>query len=289
MKRLSQLLVLLICFNAYAAQDQGLLWRAQSATATVYLLGSIHYADDGFYPLRRQIEQAFDQADRLVVEVNMDAAGVDRVKQLIEKQGSYQGSDTIRNHIHADTHANLLKQLQQLNIPYALVAQQKPGILIMTLTSAQLMRQGFNPEQGIDAHFLRRAQAQKKPVLELETIEQQLNLLLNIADGDLLLQETLSESEQMEETMSSLVRDWKKGDEKRLNTLLFDDVLAQYPAYLSIYEQLFFRRNLAMAEKIEHYLQTDHSYFVIIGAGHLLGDKGVVALLNNKGHKVVRF
>lgn len=289
MKALLSAIVLFFSFNVQAEQDRALFWRLQSASATVYLLGSIHYADASFYPLRAAIEQAFEHSDRLVVEVNMDANAGAQVRQLIQDKGMYRGDETIRDHLRADTHTSLLARLQQLDIPYALVAQQKPGLMIMTLASLQMQKLGFSPEQGIDAYFLRRATRLQKPVLELESIEQQLHLLLNISDGDLLLQETLSEFETMDESMAALVQGWKQGDEASLNTLLFEDVLTRYPAYLGIYQELFYKRNIAMTKKIEDYLNTRHSYFIIVGAGHLIGDKSVVALLNKNNYKVTRF
>jgi uncharacterized protein YbaP (TraB family) len=289
MKYLALIIVVLLSFNVQAAQDRGLFWRVQSKTATVYLLGSIHFADASFYPMRKKIQQAFDHSDNLVVEVKMDAAGVAQARKMIQKEGVYPGNDTIRDHLKADTYDSLRKQLQQLDIPYSTVEHQKPGILIMTLTAAQMMQLGFKSDDGIDIHFIHRAEAQKKPILELETIQQQLNLLLKIADGDLLIQEALSDFDQTDDTMRSLVQSWKRGDEKRLNTILFDDVLAQHPSYLPLYKQLFFRRNTAMAKKIEGYLKTDKRYFVVVGAGHLIGDKSVVALLNRNGYKAERF
>lgn len=288
MKRLALIVIVLLSFNVQAAQDRGLFWRVQSKTATVYLLGSIHFADASFYPMRKNIQQAFDRSDNLVVEVNMDAAGMAQARKMIQEEGAYLGDDTIRNHLKPDTFANLRKQLQQLKIPYSMVEHQKPGILIMTLTEAQMVRMGFKADDGIDVHFIHRAEAEKKPVLELETIQQQLNLLLKIADGDLLIQETLSDMGQVDDTLRSLVQGWKQGDEKRLNTILFDDMLAQHPSYLPLYNELFFKRNRAMAKKIEGYLKTDKSYFVVVGAGHLIGDKSVVALLNRNGYKAER-
>lgn len=289
MKRLIPFIVLLLSFNLQAEQDRGLIWRIQSATATVTLLGSIHYADASFYPLRKEIEQAFNQADKLVVEVNMDAAAIDQARQIIQEKGSYQGSDTLRNHLSTDTYKNLLKLLAQLEIPYSLVEQQKPGVVMMTLASVQLMTLGLSPELGIDAYFLHRAKTQNKTILELETVAQQLDMLINISDGDLLLQETLTSFEQMGDTMDLLAVSWKQGDESRLNTLIFEDMLEQHPAYLGIYEELFFKRNIAMAKKIDEYLKTDGNYFVVVGAGHLTGNKSVVAILKKMAHKVVRF
>ncbi len=289
MKQLLQLIALLISCNVLAVEDRGLFWRVQSPTATVYLLGSIHFADKSFYPLREAIEQAFLQADNLVLEVNMNADGIEQTRHLIQVDGNYHGEEMIRDHISADTYTKLNAVLQKLGIAYSLVERQKPGLLMMTLTSVQMMKMGFAPEQGIDAYFLRRAQTLGKPVLELESIEQQMHLMLNMSDGDLLLRESLTSLEQVEASMRSLVDSWKLGDAASMDKLIFEDTLQQYPDYQSIYEILFFKRNIAMAKKIQQYLTTNNSYFVVVGAGHLIGAKGIVTLLNNNGHKVSRF
>lgn len=289
MKRLLQLLALLISCNALAAEDRGLLWRVESPTATVYLLGSIHFADKSFYPLRKDIEQAFLQADNLVVEVDMNADRIEQIRSLIQAEGHYPEGETIRDHISVNTYTSLQTQLEKLSIPYALVEQQKPGILMMTLTSVQMMKMGFAPEQGIDAYFLRRAQALHKPVLELESVSQQMQLMLGMSDGDLLLQESLTGLGQVEESMRALVASWKQGDAVKMNQLVFDDVLKQHPEYQSIYQALFFKRNIAMAEKIQQYLTTQENYFVVVGAGHMIGEQGIAAILNNAGHAVARF
>ena len=271
------------------AEDRGLVWKLQSDTATVVLLGSIHYADASFYPLRKEIEQAFEQADTLVVEVNMDEAAGHELRSLTHREGMYRGRETIRDHISEDTYTRLRAQLQQLEIPYAMVERQKPGILMLTLTSVQLIKQGFMPDQGIDAYFTGRASEQGKRVLELETLAQQFDLLLNIEAGELLLQETLTGFDEIDATMQALVTNWKQGDENQLSALLFENMLQQYPSYANVYEALFYRRNVSMAASIEQYLKTRGNYFVVIGAGHLVGDKSIISLLDTMGYRASRF
>lgn len=288
LKTVLQLLILLVAFNVQAANDRGLVWKLTSDTATVYLLGSIHYADESFYPLRKEIEEAFDRSDALVVEVNMDEAAGYELRKRTHRDGMYRGMETIRDHISNDTYTKLIAQLQQLDIPYPMVERQKPGVLMITLTTVQLMKQGFLPDRGIDAYFMRRANSQQKRILELETIEQQFDLMLNITDGDLLLQETLTGFDEIDATMDAMVDSWKQGDEKKLNTLLFEEVLAQYPSYAKIYDELFYKRNVNMADKIAQYLASDAKYFVVVGAGHLVGDKSVISYLAGKGFAAVR-
>ena len=50
---------------------------------------------------------------------------------------------------------------------------------------------------------------------------------------------------------------------------------------------IYYQRNLGMENKIEEYLNdTTKTYFVVAGAGHMVGDKGIISLLIAKGYKV---
>jgi uncharacterized protein YbaP (TraB family) len=53
-----------------------------------------------------------------------------------------------------------------------------------------------------------------------------------------------------------------------------------------IFGKLFEERNLRMTSKIDGYLNSDGSYFVIVGAGHLVGKRGIIELIKSKGSVV---
>jgi uncharacterized protein YbaP (TraB family) len=53
-----------------------------------------------------------------------------------------------------------------------------------------------------------------------------------------------------------------------------------------MYEKLLYTRNKNMVSKITEYLQTHETYFVIVGAGHLVGERGIVELLRKRGYLV---
>ena len=309
-------LLLLFCVSlcllpAQAANDRAFFWRVApddvaGSRATVYLMGSIHFADKSFYPLRQEIERAYDSSDALVVELDIDEADHLAYNQMLADRGVFKGGRTIKDVISDETWRVLRKRLQQLNVSYDVVKSYKPGVLVLMLSSLQVMGMGFDPELGIDAHFLAKAKhrveseqdenhqhgvKQKKPlkrVIELETLEQQVNLFLDMPDGDLLLKESLHTFEESESLMADMVRYWKAGDEEQISRLLFEDALLDYPAFSSIYEQLFFRRNLRMTAKIEEMLRSQEVYFVVVGSGHLVGDKGIVKSLREKGYQVTR-
>lgn len=282
--------VLYVIFSSslVASEDRALFWRVDSAQATVYLLGSIHVADDSFYPLRAEIEQAFAASETLVVEVDINSPqSVASFAQLMQNEAAYSGGETLRDHVSKKTYDELQAYLKTLGIAPALVENKKPGMVVLTLAAIQAQQAGLNPEQGIDLHFTNAAGSHKK-ILALETMAEQLKIFLDIEDADLLLQDSFYALETVQEEMGAMVNAWKQGDEKALHKLLFDDVLNENPAIISLYEPLYFQRNIKMTNSIKAYLKQKGRYFVVVGAGHLIGEKGIVQLLRNAGYQLVR-
>lgn len=281
--------LLCLCFSAQlvASEDKALFWKVESESATVYLLGSIHYADKSFYPLRSEIEKAFDDSEALVVEVKMGAGSASSYKNLIASEGSYSGDETIKDHISKQTYEALNLRLEKLGVPFEMVQKQKPGILVLTITAVHTMHLGLDPALGIDPYFLSRAEG-KKRILALETTEEQLRLFIDIPNGDLVLQESLHSIDDDEKLLEQVVDAWKRGDEKQLYQLLFEDVLAEYPEFSSIYDRLIYQRNIKMQKAILGYLNNKGVYFVVVGAGHFIGDEGIIRLLENAGYKAKR-
>ncbi len=278
--------------NVHAADDKAFFWQVNSGKVTVYLMGSIHFADKSFYPLRSEIEDAYHRSKFLVVELDINKADPDAYNQLISQKGVYTDGTTIKDVISNETWLQLRQQLRNLNVSYDTVKNYKPGILVLTLSAAQVMQMGFEPQLGIDMHFLAKAAQTEKQVVELESLEQQMNLFLNIPDGDLLLKESLYSLDESELLMADMVRLWKQGNEAEMNKLLFEDALNDYPAFAEIYDRLFYGRNQKMTLKIEqmlkHKAEAETSYFVVVGSGHLIGGRGVVRKLEEKGYEVER-
>lgn len=294
---MKKLLLSIICFfvfaHAHAANDKAFFWQVTSDTATVYLLGSIHFADKSFYPLRQEIENAFSRCEYLVVELDVNKVDAEIYNSLLSQKGVYKDGKTIKDVISNETWLQLQKRLDQLNINYDVIKNYRPGVLVLTLTAMQVMHMGFDPQLGIDVHFLLEATRQAKNIIELETLEQQINLFLNIPDGELLLKESLYSLDESELMMANMVSYWKYGDETQMNKLLFEDAIEDYPAFSEIYDRLFYERNEQMTLKIDAMLKQKAAgktfYFVVVGAGHLIGEKGIVNSLKEKGYEVKRF
>lgn len=289
-------LSLCLVANATASEDRAFFWKVGSETATVYMLGSIHFADESFYPLRDEIEQAFSSSDYLVVELDAESISAEAYQRQVAEQGLYPGKETIKDHVSQDTFQKLSEYLRKMGVPMKAVEKQKPGMLVLTLTALEVTKLGLEPKLGIDLHFLNKAKGNKtggkktkgKKILELETLDEQFAIFVNFPDGDLLLKEMFYSIDVSEGVLKQIITIWKQGDEKKMNELLFEDAIINYPGFASIYESLFYSRNKKMTNTVKSYLKNKGNYFFIVGAGHLIGEKGIVRLLEKTGYKVDR-
>jgi uncharacterized protein YbaP (TraB family) len=271
--------------NVFSQSQKSFLWRVQSKTSTVYLLGSIHLFKKENYPLNAKIENAFDQSDVLAVEANITDVGKVDVQKLMEI-AFYPEDETLEKHVSRETYEFVIKELGGLGIPPELVNKQKPWFLAVTLEAFELLKLGYTPDSGIDMYFLSKAKG-KKRIIELESLDDQLNLLSRLSDQDqeLFLLSTVKDLDRLSKEMDRLIKAWTSGETKSVESILTKGV-TEDRRLSSIYEKLVYERNGGMASRIEDLLKTKEAYFVVVGAGHLVGDRGMIEILKRRGYLV---
>lgn len=163
---------------------------------------------------------------------------------------------------------------------------QKPWFLALSLQAMELVRLGYDPQYGVDYYFLSKAQG-KKRIFELESLDEQLSLLSGFSDNEKeqFLQYTLKTLNSMGGQVEALVRAWISGDAQAIESILADAVIRD-ASIAPIFGKLFEERNLRMTSKIDGYLNSNGSYFVIVGAGHLVGKREIIELIKSKGYVV---
>ncbi len=77
---------------------------------------------------------------------------------------------------------------------------------------------------------------------------------------------------------------WLAGDDETI-AQLFGNRKYHSSDYRAFQYRLLNQRNVGFTQKIESYLASPGTYFVIVGAAHLGGSQGVVRLLDARGHK----
>ena len=267
---------------SWAAGEKLPIWTVHSDSAEVVLLGSVHMAYAEIYPLREEIEAAFAAADALVVEVDISGANALEIQQLMLEKGVLPEGESLQQTISGQTWEDLQSYLRSRGLPVEMFARLRPGLVITTLSSMRLAELGLRPEMGIDQHFLDLALG-NKPVLELESAAQQIELLLDFPDQDLLMAQTLVQLHDIDRYLRPIYAAWRAGDAAQLNRLLLTDERQRHPEFQPLYEKLFDQRNRAMTSKIEGFLAGSGRYFVVVGAGHLVGEEGIISLLERRG------
>jgi uncharacterized protein YbaP (TraB family) len=165
----------------------------------------------------------------------------------------------------------------------------KPWVLVLTLATHQFANAGYVPEEGVDRFFQGRAEGGAKPVLGLETIESQFDVFDSLPlslQVDALEGMLAQEGDGSLPSPDALVEAWSRGDVKALEEIMFAD-LGDDPQLDAFYEAMYFRRNRDMARRIASLLEgRGDSLFVVVGAGHMVGSRGIPALLAERGFQV---
>jgi uncharacterized protein YbaP (TraB family) len=271
--------------SVFAYAQKNFLWRVQSKKSTVYILGSIHMLKQEIYPLSGTIENAFDASDVLAVEADINDISRLDVQSFMES-AFYSGDDTLDKHVSSSTLETIKEQTDRVGLPFEVVMKQKPWFLGLMLESLELMKSGYNPDYGIDKYFLSKA-GNKKKVVELESLEYQMDLLCGLNDNEqeLFLLYTIKDLKILAQEVDSMVEAWKSGAADSIESTVTKS-FTDDRRFLSLYDKLVYKRNRNMTIKIEGFLKTQRTYFVVVGAAHLLGDKGIIQLLQRKGYSV---
>jgi len=273
--------------EALGQDGKSFLWKAQSGASAVYILGSIHLLKKENYPLNPKIETAFDKSDNLVVEANIqEQSKMNTNTQTIMERGFYPPNDSIAAHVSPETYDSVKSEAAKMGLPLEMIDRQKPWVLSMSLEAIGLMKQGYDPAYGADNYFLSKATGRKK-ILELESLDEQINLLANLSDREqeLLLLLTLKDLQNAAREVDQVVQAWKSGDTKGMEAIMTKS-FKEDPILVPINERLIYERNRKMVSKIEEYLKGKGTYFVVVGAGHLVGEKGIIETLRKKGYPV---
>jgi len=198
----------------------------------------------------------------------------------------YQGEETLKDNISEKTYQLAEKKLKELGMSIEGFQKFKPWMVAMTITSMELLKLGFNPDYGIDKYFLDKALG-KKEIAELEGLEYQMNLFegLSKEENDKFLLSSILEADQMEKDIDAMVNAWVFGDTEKMERLLTQNI-QKFPELRGLYKKILDDRNEKMVEKIISYLKTGKKYYIVVGAAHMVGKKGIIQLLKEKGFKV---
>lgn len=275
---------------AVAASGQiPLLWKVSDADNAVYLLGSFHLLKPEDYPLSKDIDAAFDDAQTIVFEVEPSTLATPDTAEKFKQAAGYSDGRTLSQVLPKAARDRLQKMLSVSGGSVEQMDAVEPWAVTLSLVLGMTQAMGFRQDQGLDATLMKRAADAQKAVAGLETVDDQINALDSIPMDEQVsgLDELLAKPQ---ETMSDLVEMhdwWKRGDVESLDKKMRVEMKQKTPVS---YQLVNVARNDAWVPKIEQRLTEpgQDNTLVVVGAMHLLGSDGVVDKLRAKGYKVER-
>jgi uncharacterized protein YbaP (TraB family) len=143
---------------------------------------------------------------------------------------------------------------------------------------------GEDPSFGIDMHFLDESKPPQR-IDELETMESQLAIFAEATEEEQqsMLATTLKQGDKTKDIIKRTQAAYVAGDPDALQKVMDeqDDLGSK-----SLEKKLLDDRNVAMTGKMEEYLKGKEPIFVVVGAAHIIGQKGIAKQLRDKGYKV---
>lgn len=261
------------------------LFVARDADSTLYLFGTVHVRRPGAQWGGADAHAALAQAEEVWTEMEITPESQAQVRELTLRYGMASADRPLSSILNAEEYARLTAASQRLGLQTSILDRMRPWLAAITLTVAPMLREGFDPNAGVDRAIVAAAGAAR--LRAFETAEQQIGFLANLSEPmqRQLLLEAIDGAEEGAAALDALSRAWERGDLDALETEALRDLRQNYP---ELYAVVIRQRNLAWVETLMRELDGAGVDFVAVGAAHLVGEDGLVALLRARGVAVER-
>jgi uncharacterized protein YbaP (TraB family) len=267
--------------------EQSLLWEisGNGLEQPSYLFGTFHLLQDEFLETKPEVLEKFHASEQVMVEVEIDSSQLQQLSMMAIMQ-----DDLISNHLSEDEELILSEALVSLmGVGLQQVDRLKPMALSATISLLQYqMYLGDEMTQyegePIDQWFVSEGRLAGKQLVFFETMEEQMDLIFNsmsVSDQADLLVGYLEDEEGTEELIRRLFDCYVNEDITCLEQI-GNDMYEDMPAATVFLDV----RNENWMRQIPSLIETKAS-FIAVGALHLIGEQGLVAMLQREGYRVV--
>ncbi|MDB6119384.1 MAG: putative exported protein [Verrucomicrobiaceae bacterium] len=267
-----------------AGKGEGSVWKVESATTHMYLCGTIHLLRESDYPLPGSYEVAYRDSKKLVFELPPGSQHDPQLAVRMRQAGSYPEGSDLPSKIRPETWDALADWCTKNGAGIGAFKPFRPWLAALTIAATEYAAVGAAPDRGVDSVFEERMVKDGKTGEGLETVDLQIGLFSKLTpkQQEQLLEQTLAEVKSLPDQFERMITAWRTGNVDDLNKMMFEEA-KNYPDLMEIFLN---KRNASWISKLQGYLSKNEPAMVLVGAGHLGGEGGVIALLKAKGYKV---
>lgn len=272
--------------KASRGAGQPAMWTLKDEDTTLHILGTVHLLRPDLEWRTPEIGAAIAAADTVVFEADTTSADAGReLMKFFSTQGMFTDGTQLTSLLTEAETAVLTEALTQVGLPLEAVQPMRPWYAALNLSVMQMTAEGFDPASGVEMKIEAEAKGHGAAFDYLETVDQQLGefaRLDNCAQVEFLMMTAASLGEGVE-VLDLLVSEWADGDAAGLGALMAspDSFGSQ-----SAYEALLTNRNARWVPLIAGKLEEPGTQLIAVGAGHLVGEDSVIAMLRAEGYQV---
>ena len=271
---------------AVAEENQGPnLWSISDDDTTVYIFGTIHILNQEVEWLTPQFQEAFANADGLILEMSPEQSDPAVIQPLMLKYGLLPTGESIKDHLSDENYSKMVSILKDIGAPGNALDNMRPWLAGIFLSIQVAITHGFLPEFGVETILEEGARQNGIPIYGLETAEYQITTLAGLSDAaqDIMLRLTLDDIDSLDKYFVEMRDLWLSGDVEGMNKYFHKEI----ELVPGLPEALLYRRNHNWIGEIRGILEVPGSYVVAVGSGHLVGEQNVLELLEAAGYEVI--
>ena len=272
-------------FIAFHTSAQSPVWKVSKENHYIYIGGTFHILSPDDHPLPSGFEKAYNDASVVVFETDIDETNTQEVQLAMLSALTYSDDRTLTSQLKPETKTKLEMFLKSRGMNLDNLAKFTPTGACLTLAVMEYQKLGMIKEYGVDYVFNNKAKEDKKSVIFLESVADQIKFISELGRGqeNEIVNYTLTEIYNLPTIVSSLKQAWVSGDIKRLEEIGIVETRKQFP---HAYKSIIVDRNYAWMAKIEPMLNNPKTEFILVGALHLAGEEGLLHLLKTNGYTV---
>ena len=265
--------------------DRGLLWRVTKAgTRPSHVYGTIHVPDARLAQLPPPVRRALDGARRVMLEFVPDGYTRERFMEA----AMFLDRQTLEGTIGKQDFERAVEVLAPIGLPREVVNKLKPWGVLLNLRDPQRGEEGT----PLDAQVIEVARARRLQLDQIEGVEEQIFTFDELPmDAQVaLLRHSLEHRAELAELAERTLDAYLARDLSALWQLR-EAFIARYPEVAAhqavMTKRVIHDRNVVMAFRMQRQLRRGDA-FVALGALHLYGERGVLALLEQDGYRATR-
>ncbi len=261
------------------------LWVVRDEDTTIYLFGTVHVLKPGLGWFDEAVKTAFDKSDQLMLEIVLPEDQAEMAKVMMPLAIDQSGK-SLSSRLDPEQLRAYQAAMASVGLPAAQFDMFEPWFPAITLSVLPLTKLGYDPEQGAEKLLTRFAKDAGKPVIGLETLNEQLGFFDGLPETQQVtfLNTVVKDLDKLGPQLDKMVALWAKGDPDGL-AVAMNESMAATP---ELARTLLWDRNARWADKLKARMDQPGTVFVAVGAGHLAGEKSVQDYLEAQGLTVKR-